>query len=393
MSGARAILHVDMDAFYASVEQRDNPELAGQPVLVGGTGQRGVVAAASYEARQFGVRSAMPTREALARCPAARCVKPRLDHYRDVSRQVFAVFHEITPEVEGLSLDEAFLDVTASIGLFGDPVAIAQRIRAEIRERTALTASVGVAASKLVAKIASDLDKPDGLVHVPAGQEAATLAPLPVSVLPGIGPRKQQELAEAGIRSIGDLQAAGDDLMRRLFGRYAARMQERALGIDERPVIALRDDKSISAERTFSEDLTRRSEMCEALAALSDRTATRLRNKQLRAGVIQVKIRQSDFATFTRQCRVQPPTDSTERLYTEALRLLDEWRAEHPGQRLRLLGVGGSRLVADHQPDLFADAPEAGEVNVDRTVDAVRARFSELGTAALQSARTLKRDD
>ena len=393
MTDERAILHVDMDAFYASVEQRDDPELAGQPVLVGGKGQRGVVAAASYEAREFGVRSAMPMREALKRCPNAVCVKPRLDHYRDVSQQVFDVFRSITPEVEGLSLDEAFLDVTASMGLFGDPVSIARKIRADIRQATQLTASVGVASNKLVAKIASDLDKPDGLVHVARGDEAKTLAPLSVRALPGIGPRKRAEPASAAIHTIGDLQSADADTLRRLFGRYADRVRNRAHGIDDRPVVAVRDDKSISAERTFSEDLKQRSEMCEALAALADRTATRLRNKRLLAGVIQVKIRQSDFRTFTRQCRVTPATDSTEQLYQSALRLLDEWRAEHPDQPLRLLGVGGSRLVSDQQPDLFAAAEPAADKQVDRTVDAVRERFAELGIAALQSARTLKRDD
>lgn len=393
MTTSRAILHVDMDAFYASVEQRDHPELAGQPVLVGGKGNRGVVAAASYEARAFGVRSAMPVREALRRCPDAVCVAPRLDRYRDVSQHVFHVFRSITPEVEGLSLDEAFLDVTGSVGLFGDPVIIAQRIRADILEATALTASVGVASNKLVAKIASDLDKPDGLVHVPAGEEAATLAPLSVRVLPGIGPRKRADLASAAIHRIGDLQTADDDTLQRLFGRYADRVRLRAFGVDDRPVVAVRDDKSISAERTFPEDLSKHAEMAEALAGLADRTATRLRNKQLLAGVVQVKIRQSDFQTFTRQCRVSPPTDSTDQLYRLALRLLDEWRVEHPDQPLRLLGVGGSRLVSDQQPDLFAAAEPASDREVDRTVDAVRARFAELGTAALQTARTLKRDD
>ena len=393
MAGDRVILHVDMDAFYASVEQRDDPALAGRPVLVGGSGQRGVVAAASYEARRFGVRSAMPMRQALARCPEAVCVRPRLGHYKSVSRQVFAVFHEITPEVEGLSLDEAFLDVSASVGLFGGPLAIARRVRASILERTGLTASVGIATSKLVAKIASDLDKPDGLVHVAPGTESATLAPLPVGTLPGIGPRKQAELADAGITTIGDLQRAADPTLQRLFGRYARRVHERAHGIDERPVVAVRDDKSISAERTFDTDLRRREDQCTALAALADRTASRLRNKGLRAGVIQVKIRQSDFATFTRQCRVQPPTDSTEQVYRAALRLLDEWRGEHPDRPLRLLGVGGAQLVGDRQPDLFDETPAAAGRGVDRTVDAVRSRFSELGAAALQSARTLRRDD
>ncbi len=393
MSAPRAILHVDMDAFYASVEQRDNPSLKGQPVLVGGRSQRGVVAAASYEARGFGIHSAMPVREALARCPHAVCIKPRLDHYKSVSNQVFEIFRSITPEVEGLSLDEAFLDVSQSLELFGEPVAIGRLIKTRILEATRLNASVGVATNKLVAKIASDLDKPDGLTIVVSGTEAATLAPLPVKVLPGVGRVKQQQLKRAGIETIADLQRATDAQLSRLFGRYAARMRERAHGIDTRPVISARDEKSISAETTFDQDLHERDDLHRILRGLADRTATRLRNKQRLAGVIQLKVRQSDFATFTRQSRLQPASNSTDLLYREAVQLLDDWLVEHPGKRVRLLGVGGSRLVADRQLDLFTEQPKLDSSRVDRTVDAVRERFSELGSNALQSARTLSRDD
>jgi DNA polymerase-4 len=208
----RKILHVDMDAFYASVEQRDRPELRGKPVVVGGD-VRGVVAAASYEARKFGIRSAMPMREAERRCPDLVRIPVRMAHYQAVSDEVFAVFHQFTPLVEGLSLDEAFLDVTGSVSLFGSAESIARTIKARIRERTGLTASVGVAPNKLVAKIASDLDKPDGLVVVPAGNLQSILNPLPVRVIPGIGPRTGNRLERAGIRTIAELRAAPDSVL------------------------------------------------------------------------------------------------------------------------------------------------------------------------------------
>ncbi len=393
MSNERVILHVDMDAFFASIEQRDNPDLRGRPVLVGGSGQRGVVAAASYEARKFGVFSAMPVRKALARCPDAVVVRSRMDVYQAVSRQVFSVFRSATPEVEGLSFDEAFLDVSRSLNLLGTAHDIARKIKADITEQTGLTASVGIAANKLVAKIASDLDKPDGLTFIPAGTEADRLATLDVRVLPGIGKRKFSELEAAGVLTIADLQTASDNVMSRLFGRYAARMRERSLGIDVRPVVAIRDEKSVSSETTFDKDLAAENDIRQALLGLSDRTGTRLRNKSLLAGVIQVKIRQSDFRTYTRQSRVRPATANTQLIFQEAAQLVDDWRSEHPGQRIRLLGVGGAALAEDQQLDMFSDQPKLDGNRVDKTVDAVRERFSELGSLALQSARTLRRDD
>ncbi|MEO0574925.1 MAG: DNA polymerase IV [Pseudomonadota bacterium] len=390
---SRSILHVDMDAFYASVEQRDAPELRGKPVIVGGSGGRGVVAAASYESRRFGVRSAMPVRDALRRCPDAICVKPRLDHYRAVSKQIFAIFRSITPEVEGLSLDEAFLDVTHSHDLFGDAITIARQIKDDIFATTALRASVGVAANKLVAKVASDLDKPDGLTVVRAGEEQARLAPLPVRVLPGIGPRAGEKLAEAGIQTVGDLQDAPDAVLARIFGKYAVRVRQRACGIDQRPVVPERDDKSISAETTFDTDSDDLQHLFRIIGELSDRTATRLRNKQLTAGVVQVKIRRSDFTTYTRQTKLQPPTNSTKVLNDEARGLLAEWLGDNPGQKVRLLGVGGNQLGRDQQLDLFGNDSEGDGKTMDRTVDAVRERFEELGLSALQPASRLTKDD
>ncbi len=381
----RVVLHVDMDAFYASVEQRDSPDLRGRPLVVGGA-ERGVVAAASYEARRFGIRSAMPMSEAMRRCPSLIRVEPRMSHYRAVSRAVFAVFNEFTPLVEGLSLDEAFLDVTSSRGLFGDGEAIARRVKARILETTRLTASVGVAGNKLVAKIASDLDKPDGLVVVRPGDARERLDPLPVGVIPGIGPRTVARLEEHGIRTAGDLQRAPDRVLDAVFGRFARRTRDRAAGIDARPVVPHREEKSISAEETFAEDLAEPADMDRELLRLAERTAARLHRKELVAGTLQVKIRESDFTTCTRQQSLNPPGNRTASLFAAAKSLLHAWLAENPGARIRLLGVGGSRLSPARQGDLFDAASEA-VAPVDDAVRRVRGRF---GDAAVTRARGLR---
>ena len=374
-----------MDAFYASVEQRDQPELAGKAVVVGGGSKRGVVAAASYEARRYGIRSAMPMVEALRRCPGLHRVRPRMSHYKSVSNQIFAIFREFTPLVEGLSLDEAFLDVTASVTLLGSPENIAAAIKKTIREQTQLTASVGVAENKLVAKIASDLDKPDGLAIVRPADYEQTLDPLPARVIPGIGRETGARLDAAGIRTIRDLRNAPDRVLEPIFGRFTQKTRDRASGVDDRPVVASREDKSISAEETYDDDLSSPDSMDRELLRLAERTATRLRKQALAAGTVQVKIRKADFTTFTRQRSVRPPSNTTDQIFAVARELLHTWLAQNPGARIRLLGVGGSKLVPARQPDLFAsvDAQPA----VDRTVDEIRERF---GSASLGRARTLE---
>lgn len=374
----RQILHVDMDAFYASVEQRDDPGLAGKPLVVGGGSTRGVVAAASYEARRFGIRSAMPMREALRRCPDLLRVPPRMAHYRDVSQQVFAIFREYTPDVEGLSLDEAFLDVTASVALFGPAPDIARDIKSRIQERTALTASVGVAPNKLVAKIASDLDKPDGLVVVTPDNLQRVLDPLPAEVIPGIGRRTLDRLHAKGIRTLADLRTASDGTLHALFGRFADRTRERAAGIDDRPVVSERGEKSISAEETFDADLYALPDMQRELLRLTERTAERMRRKRLHAGLLRLKIRQADFTTFSRQRSLHPPADDTATLYAAALELLQVWLREHPGAGIRLLGVGGGDLHEATQGDLFAAAGGAERSALDETVDEIRRRFGSV---------------
>lgn len=382
----RKILHVDMDAFYASVEQRDDPSLRGKPLVVGGGSNRGVVAAASYESRKYGIHSAMPMREALRRCPDLLRVPPRMAHYKSVSDEIFAIFRDFTPLVEGLSLDEAFLDVTDSVALFGSEVDIARAIKERVLDRTALTASVGVAANKLVAKIASDLDKPDGLVIVSAEDARSILDPLPVRVIPGIGRKTLAKLGKKGIETVADLRLAPDRDIEPIFGRFAQKTRDRASGIDSRPVEPSRADKSISAEETFDRDLTETDEMDKRLLALTERTAGRIRAKDLVAGTVQVKIRQSDFTTYTRQRVLRPPGNSTDQIYQMARVLLHQWLSEHPGAEIRLLGVGGSELSAAEQRDLFAADVETQNSPLDETVDSIRDRF---GKSSVNRARTL----
>jgi DNA polymerase-4 len=383
---SRAVLHVDMDAFYASVEQHDDPTLVGKPLIVGGVAGRGVVAAASYEVRKYGVHSAMPMSTALRLCPHAVCVRPRMQRYKAVSDQIFGVFNEITPLVQGLSLDEAFLDVTASRSLFGDGEAIGRRIKARIRELTGLTASVGVATNKLVAKIASDLNKPDGLTLVPDERLREVLDPLSVRRLPGLGRKTGAKVEALGIHTLGELRSAPDSLLRPLFGRYTDRVRERAAGIDDRPVIPEHDEKSLSAEDTFERDIGDPRVLQAELTRLAELACERLRRKQLTAGCVGVKIRRADFVTFTRQRAVAPPTHDGRTIANVARELFARWLAGASGAKLRLLGVVLTDLSPASQLGLFEDTPPH-TTRLDAALDEARARF---GSGVLRRGNTIK---
>jgi len=358
VSPPRSILHIDMDAFYASVEQRDDPALRGQPLVVGGNGPRGVVAAASYEVRRYGVRSAMPMREALRRCPDLICVRPRMSRYREVSRSVFEIFERYTPLVQALSIDEAYLDVTAALSSHRDVVSIGRAIKQDILAGTALRASVGMGPNKLLAKIASELDKPDGFLHIDATRACDVLDPMPVRNLNGIGPRTAERLHALGVRTLRELRLAPADTLRPLFGRYTARIQERAAGIDERPVQVELPDISISAEETFDRDIADARLLHGELSTLVNEVATRMRRKELIASVIRLKIRRSDFSTCTRQQRFSPSTDDASRLQALAATLLTRWLGANPGAHVRLLGVGVAGLNPSTQLALFEPAPD-----------------------------------
>jgi DNA polymerase-4 len=371
----RTILHVDLDAFFAAVEQRDHPELRGKPVIVGGGGpnQRGVVSTASYEARAFGVHSAMPLRTAGRLCPHGIFLPVDGAKYVAVSKEVMAVLRRFTPLVEPISIDEAFLDVTGSRRMFGDGEAIGRRIKHEVRSTTGLTISVGVATTKLVAKIASDLRKPDGLVVVPPGDEASFLAPLPITRLWGVGEKSATALREYGVRTIGDLAALPDDLLVRRFGKYGAALGQRARGLDDDPVGGRDAAKSIGHEHTFDVDTSDPEVIERTLLGMSEGVAERLRDGGVKATTITVKIRDTTFRTITRQRTLPDPTDLTEPIFRTVLALA---RAEVRGVRIRLLGVTASGLGERDQLALFeADDPKRRRAV--EAADAVRHRFGE----------------
>lgn len=340
----RRILHIDMDAFFASVEQQDNPELRGRPIAVGGRpGGRGVVAAASYEARAFGVRSAMPASRAARLCPQLIFVTPRFSRYKEVSAHVFSIFRRWSDKVEGLSLDEAFVDATEN--RFGEPsgTRVAQAIRRSIRQETGLTASAGVAPVKFVAKIASDFNKPDGLTVVPPDQVLDFIHPLPVEKLWGVGPATAKRLHAVGLTTIGEIHERPDHLLIEQLGkRTGTWLATLARGEDPRPVQQRRGRKSVSAERTFAEDVYSVTELEAVLASQAERVAGTLETKNLRAGTVVLKLRYADFSTITRSLTPSEPLQSAEGLLAAGVDLLGRTEA---GQRpVRLIGLGASKL-------------------------------------------------
>jgi DNA polymerase-4 len=346
----RVIFHVDMDAFFASVEQRDHPEYRGQPVIVGAPAdQRGVVCAASYEARKFGVRSAMPSRTAARLCPSGIFVRPRMDAYRAESRQIMAILHDAAPAVEKVSVDEAYIDLSERFaGAAGQDealhaaVPVARQLKERIFSERGLTASIGVASNKFLAKLGSDFKKPDGLTLIPDADKAAFLRPLPVRAIPGVGPVTARALEEKGLAKIGDLQAGKVELTE-IVGSWAARLKELAFGNDDRELDLSDDRKSISSETTFLKDTDDRTTLRSALRELAADVSETLRKHEMGAQTVHVKVRYSDFTTITRQIRMEEPLSDEREIYRMACFLLA--RDKLVKRPLRLIGIGASTLV------------------------------------------------
>jgi len=376
MRAPRTILHVDMDAFFASVEQRDRPELRGKPVLVGGDGPRGVVAAASYEAREFGCHSAQPTAVAKRACPHAIIVSGNHGRYREVSDQVFEVLQTITPAVQPLSIDEAFLDVTGSMAMLGDGPTIGRLVRERIRDRTQLTASVGVAPNKFLAKLASDLDKPDGLTVLTEADVFGRVARLPIERMWGVGPAAARRLHEYGIRTFGDVQAQPIETMQRWFGSAGDHYARLARGLDERPVLADHQAKSIGQERTFPFDVGDRDHLRDIVIEQSDHVAGRVRRHGLRGRTVAIKVRYGDFETITRAATLRKATDRTDRIRAAACELFANW-ADRSFRPVRLIGVTvrGLETEQGRQLELFVDPADARARHIDRVADEIEARF------------------
>ncbi len=379
MTERRAILHCDLDAFYASVEQRDHPEYRGRPVVVGGgPNERGVVSAASYEARAFGVGSAMPLRTAARLCPNAIFVPGDRARYEEASDQVMALFADRTPLVQAISLDEAFLDVTATEHLFGGAERIARELKAAVRKRLGLVLSVGVATNKLCAKVASDLRKPDGLVVVPPGGEAAFLAPLPLSRLWGVGPKTRAVLEGWDLRTIGDLAALDPAVLEARLGEHGAAIAERARGVDDDAVVPDAAPKSMGHEHTFDQDTLAPALVESTLLRLAEAVGRRLREGGYRGRTVALKLRVAPFETRTRQRTLAVPTDDDATLYRVARQLLRETlgadRESGAVRPVRLVGVSVGGLVAGQQLGLFESARAA---RLNAALDAVRARFGE----------------
>jgi DNA polymerase-4 len=386
------ILHVDMDAFYASVEERENPWLIGKPVIVGGTAEgRGVVAAANYEARKFGVHSAMASARAERLCPHVIVIRPRMDHYAAVSRQIREIFERFTPVIEPLSLDEAFLNATGSEALFGPSAEIGRQIKRLIRAELQLVASVGVAPNKFLAKIASDIQKPDGFVVVDPSNIQAFLDPLPVGRIWGVGKMTGQVFERLGIKTIAQLRTLPVETLNQIFGASGEHFWRLARGIDDRPVIPDREAKSISHETTFAEDIDDKELLRAWLVDLVELVARRMRHYDLKGRAAEIKVRFADFQTITRSATLGEPTNSTHELLAIGLALLDR-RLPEPHLPVRLLGFGAHQFdgKAVTQQLLFDQRDRERNRELDTVADQITAKF---GQRAIRRGLGIQRDD
>ena len=375
MPWARSILHLDMDAFFAAVELREDPSLRGKPLLIGHDGPRGVVATASYEARVYGCHSAQPMSVAKRQCPHALVLPVRMDLYKRASDAMFAVLDEFSPAVEPLSIDEAFLDLTGTDRLFGRPQDVARRLKDRIRSDLGLTASVGVAPNKFLAKLASDMDKPDGLTVIRPADVDRILPPLPVTKLWGIGKATAERLRNYGVRTVGDLCRKPEAWMREFFGSEADRYAALARGLDDRPVVPDSAAKSIGHEQTFEQDVADPAEIRRVMFEQVEQVGARLRRHGLRARGVSLKIRFGEFQTISRSTTLPQPTDATAELWAAAEAVFDQW----PFQPVRLIGVTAERLAdgQGQQMDLFTDAGRERQQRLDAVADRINQRFGK----------------
>ncbi|MGD8228449.1 MAG: DNA polymerase IV [Desulfobacteraceae bacterium] len=374
----RVILHIDMDAFYASVEQMDNPALRGRPVIVGGISNRGVVSAASYEAREFGVRSAMPIFKAKQRCPEGVYLPVRMNRYQEVSRQVMEILEWFSPLVEQVSIDEAYMDISGVDKLLGLPRDIGLEVKRRIRETTSLTCSIGIAPNKFLAKVASDLDKPDGLTIIPPAKVPQFIQRLPIEKVPGVGKKALQTLYKMRVLTLGDIRKLGERALLEKTGKFGERLLKLSMGIDETPVLPHMAAKSISSERTLSEDTNDREILKKKLMIQSEMVGKRAREKGVKGTTITLKVKRADFTQMTRRATMGKATNSTNAIYRQGLKLLAQVKIS---TKFRLIGIGLSNLVRvtdiPKQLDLFKE-PEPHEKSwedVERAMDAIKDRF------------------
>ena len=371
------ILHIDMDAFYASVEQLDNPWLRGKCVIVGGTSNRGVVSASSYEARRFGVRSAMPIFQARQKCPDGVFIPPRMTRYKEVSKEIMAILRKFSPQVEVVSIDEAYMDISGSQRLHGNPEAVARDIKNTIKEKLGLTCSVGVAPVKFLAKVASDMDKPDGLTIIPPAEMAQFIERLPVQKVAGVGRKTFLRLESMGIKTLGDVNQFPPKMLLDHLGKFGQRLIELASGRDRSSVTPWSPHKSISSERTLGEDTRDKNLLHNYLLKQSEEVARQLRKAGVKAKTITLKIKHADFKQYTRSKTISSPTRSSETIYQHAASLLDNYELT---QKIRLIGVGTSGFQSAGQPvqlslfDRVEQSDKSWEI-VDRTVENITQKF------------------
>jgi len=376
----RIVLHIDMDAFYASVEQLDHPELRGKPVIVGGSSNRGVVSAASYEARKFGVRSAMPIFQAKQKCPQGLFVPVRMARYKEMSHRVMDILERYSPIVEQVSIDEAYLDMTGLQRLQGSPEQVAQRIKEEIRRITSLSCSVGIAPNKFLAKVASEANKPDGLTIIPRGEASEVAQSLPVQKVPGVGRKTVERLAKMKVITLGDLLTLPEAALLKAVGKFAYTLREFAKGRDESPVVAHTDAKSISSEETFEENTNDFEVLRKELLLQAEEVGRRLRKNELKGSTVALKLRRADFVRITRSISFSKATDSTTTIYTWALKLLEPVDLS---EKFRLIGVAVSGFTANQrgstQLNLFGGKSrrEGSWREVEKAMDSIAEKFGQ----------------